>query len=85
MTANNSAYQTASEITESIKAFADDVRATTPLVHCITNYVTVESCANAVLAVGASPIMSDEPAASSALKPAQWPSTQRPSWGSNGT
>ena len=29
MTANNSAYQTASEITESIKAFAD-VRATTP-------------------------------------------------------
>ena len=62
MTANNSAYQTASEITESIKAFADDVRATTPLVHCITNYVTVESCANAVLAVGASPIMSDEPA-----------------------
>lgn len=54
MTANNSAYQTASEITESIKAFADDVRATTPLVHCITNYVTVESCANAVLAVGAS-------------------------------
>ena len=62
MTANNSVYQTASEITESIKAFADDVRATTPLVHCITNYVTVESCANAVLAVGASPIMSDEPA-----------------------
>ena len=38
------------------------MRATTPLVHCITNYVTVESCANAVLAVGASPIMSDEPA-----------------------
>ncbi len=54
MTANNSAYQTASEITESIKAFADDA-CDDPLVHCITNYVTVESCANAVLAVGASP------------------------------
>ncbi len=29
----------------------EDVRAHGPLVHCITNYVTVESCANAVLAV----------------------------------
>lgn len=41
---------------------ADEVRAAGPLVHCITNYVTVNDCANAVLAVGASPIMSDEPA-----------------------
>ena len=32
-----------------------------PLVHCITNYVTVNDCANAVLACGGSPIMSDEP------------------------
>lgn len=38
-----------------------DVRATTPLVHCITNYVTVNDCANALLACGGSPIMSDEP------------------------
>lgn len=37
------------------------VRTTTPLVHCITNYVTVNDCANALLACGASPIMSDEP------------------------
>ena len=37
------------------------VRATTPLVHCITNYVTVNDCANALLACGGSPIMSDEP------------------------
>ena len=37
------------------------VRESGGLVHCITNYVTVESCANAVLAVGGSPIMSDEP------------------------
>lgn len=37
------------------------VRKTTPLVHCITNYVTVNDCANALLACGASPIMSDEP------------------------
>ncbi len=40
----------------------DNVRATTPLVHSITNYVTVNDCANALLAIGASPIMSDEPA-----------------------
>lgn len=48
-------------ISASIEAIANQVRATGPLVHCITNYVTVESCANAVLACGASPIMSDEP------------------------
>ena len=38
-----------------------NVRTTTPLVHCITNYVTVNDCANALLACGGSPIMSDEP------------------------
>ena len=31
-----------------------------PLVHSITNYVTVNSCANAILAVGGSPIMADD-------------------------
>lgn len=31
-----------------------------PLVHCITNYVTVNDCANAILAVHGSPIMADE-------------------------
>lgn len=35
------------------------VRATCPLVHNITNYVTVNDVANAVLAMGASPIMAD--------------------------
>ena len=44
-----------------LKAALDTVRATTPLVHNITNYVTVNDCANALLAIGASPIMSDEP------------------------
>jgi hydroxyethylthiazole kinase len=32
----------------------------TPLVHCITNYVTVNDCANILLACGASPIMADD-------------------------
>ena len=37
----------------------DNVRKTTPLVHNITNYVTVNDVANILLACGASPIMSD--------------------------
>lgn len=39
----------------------ENVRAKTPLVHSITNYVTVNDCANILLACGASPIMSDDP------------------------
>ncbi|MDD2382635.1 MAG: hydroxyethylthiazole kinase [Sulfurospirillaceae bacterium] len=31
-----------------------------PFVHHITNYVTVNDCANVVLAIGASPVMADE-------------------------
>lgn len=31
-----------------------------PLIHHITNYVTVNDCANIVLAVGASPVMADD-------------------------
>lgn len=45
-----------------LKRALDNVRAGSPLVHNITNYVTVNDCANALLAIGASPIMSDEPA-----------------------
>lgn len=37
-----------------------NVRQKSPLVHNITNYVTVNDCANILLACGASPIMSDE-------------------------
>lgn len=39
----------------------ENVRATVPLVHNITNYVTVNDVANVLLACGGSPIMSDEP------------------------
>ena len=39
-----------------------NVRAKSPLVHSITNYVTVNDCANIVLACGASPIMADDAA-----------------------
>lgn len=39
----------------------ENLRAAAPLVHNITNYVTVNDVANMLLACGASPIMSDEP------------------------
>ena len=39
----------------------ENVRSTVPLVHNITNYVTVNDVANVLLACGGSPIMSDEP------------------------
>lgn len=39
----------------------ENVRKGVPLVHNITNYVTVNDVANILLACGGSPIMSDEP------------------------
>lgn len=38
----------------------NSVRREKPIVHCITNYVTVNDCANILLASGASPIMADD-------------------------
>lgn len=37
-----------------------NLREKNPLVHQITNYVTVNDCANITLAIGASPVMADE-------------------------
>lgn len=42
------------------KECLENVRKTVPLVHNITNYVTVNDVANVLLACGGSPIMSDE-------------------------
>ena len=44
-----------------LQKMLEQVRAHTPLVHCITNYVTVNDCANILLACGGSPIMADDP------------------------
>ncbi|HAG70372.1 MAG TPA: hydroxyethylthiazole kinase [Lachnospiraceae bacterium] len=41
--------------------YIENVRKNVPLVHNITNYVTVNDVANVLLACGGSPIMSDEP------------------------
>ena len=42
------------------RSIFENVRAQCPLIHNITNYVTVNDCANIVLACGASPIMADD-------------------------
>lgn len=43
-----------------MKTILENVRKNVPLVHFITNYVTVNDVANMMLACGGSPIMSDE-------------------------
>lgn len=43
-----------------LKEMLENVRVKSPLTHNITNYVTVNDCANIVLACGASPIMADD-------------------------
>lgn len=42
---------------ENLAASLDKVRTQSPLVHCITNYVAMNFNANALLAIGASPVM----------------------------
>lgn len=44
----------------SIGAALNAVREAKPLVHHLTNYVTVNDCANVTLAIGASPVMADD-------------------------
>lgn len=39
----------------------DGIKRSKPIVHHITNYVTANDCANIVLAIGASPVMADDP------------------------
>lgn len=50
-----------------LKNCLDRVRELAPLVLSITNQVTINECANALLAIGASPVMSDDPADAEAL------------------
>ncbi|MEG0371359.1 MAG: hydroxyethylthiazole kinase [Clostridium sp.] len=42
------------------KDILENVKSKTPLVHSITNYVTVNDCANIILASNGSPIMADD-------------------------
>lgn len=49
---------------EEIKTYLNNLKQKTPLIHCITNYVTVNDVANSLIAIGASPVMADEPSES---------------------
>lgn len=48
------------EMVEELKKVFEALTSKRALIHHITNYVTVNDCANVVLAIGASPIMADE-------------------------
>ena len=48
------------EILQSIADNLQGIRDKKPLIHHITNYVTVNDCANITLAIGASPVMADD-------------------------
>ena len=39
----------------------EQLRQKQPLVHCITNPISINDCANALLAVGARPMMAEHP------------------------
>lgn len=43
-----------------MKKVLENIRAKRPLVHCITNFVTVNDCANIILAVGGTPTMTHD-------------------------
>ena len=43
-----------------LKKYLENVKEKCPLIHNITNYVTVNDCANILLACGGSPIMADD-------------------------
>ena len=40
---------------EEIKTYLSNLKEKNPLIHCITNYVTVNDVANSLIAIGASP------------------------------
>lgn len=48
------------DMVSQLKELFHEVRSKRTLIHHITNYVTVNDCANVVLAIGANPVMADE-------------------------
>lgn len=48
-------------IPKGLHALFRGVHSASPLVHCITNPISINQCANAILAVGARPIMAEHP------------------------
>lgn len=51
---------TENEILKKIDVTLKSIKERNPLTHCITNSVTINDCANAVLAIGGSPFMAED-------------------------
>lgn len=49
------------DINNKLNEILEKIKDKNPLVHHLTNYVTVNDCANVVLAIGGSPVMADDP------------------------
>lgn len=47
-------------ILENVEETLNEIQSKNPLTHCITNSVTINDCANAVLAIGGSPFMAED-------------------------
>ena len=48
-------------ISKSINVLRNNLKNINPLIHCITNPISINQCANTILAVGAKPIMAEHP------------------------
>ena len=46
---------------DSIETVMCDIKENSPLIHCITNPISINDCANVILGLGASPIMAEHP------------------------
>ncbi|MDR3348672.1 MAG: hydroxyethylthiazole kinase [Acidaminococcales bacterium] len=44
-----------------LRALRAAVKDAAPLIHCLTNHITINDCANALLSVGARPVMAEHP------------------------
>lgn len=49
------------ELIKNLLQIKNSIRLTKPLIHCITNPISINDCANVVLAVGGKPIMAEHP------------------------
>lgn len=48
-------------MTDKICSIRENVSKQKPLIHCITNPISINQCANAILSVGAKPVMAEHP------------------------
>lgn len=58
---NHIEYKNNMESLVRVREILDNIRKSSPLIHCITNPISINDCANAILALGARPIMAEHP------------------------